>query len=167
MKKISLAALIFIILLSGCKYEVPVMENTQIPIDENILGLWQLVAEQGEDPDPAEKILVLKYSDSEYLIKYPADENAMYYRGYLIKLDGIRAVQLEVLGTESGPVDTKEKYVVEAYKVKGDILKTATINSDLIDTDITDSSELQAKILEHKHNKDLFIDPGTFKRINN
>ena len=36
-----------------------------------IIGLWEEVPEGDKPPDPDEKMLILKYSDTEYLVHYP------------------------------------------------------------------------------------------------
>jgi len=50
------------------------------------------------------QLLVLKFSDTEYQISNIDGDSVIYFRGYAIEIEGVLAMQLQVLGVDSGPV---------------------------------------------------------------
>jgi len=60
-----LAALLF----AGCVYESPLTEENKISVDAAVLGLWE------EVKDGDGRMMILKYSDTEYLIHYPVGKD--------------------------------------------------------------------------------------------
>ena len=154
------------ILLAGCQYEAPIADNQGIPIDTAVLGLWEPQPEGDQKPDPNNRMLILKYSDTEYLIHYPMGEDSIYYRGYPIKPGGVSCVQLEVIGTWEGPPGAREKklYQVVNYAMKDGKLEVRTLNSDLFE-DRSTTAELKQTFLDQKDNPNLFRDPGIFRKV--
>ena len=96
------------LLLAGCVYDAPLTDEHPIPIDSAILGIWEDVPEAGEKPDD-ELMMVLKYSETEYLIHYPIGDEGIYFRGYPIKIGDVSCVQLEVIGIGDDPLDSEEE----------------------------------------------------------
>lgn len=155
-----------LVLLSGCVYKAPVTTTHTIPVDPAVLGVWQAVPEPGEDLDADERMLVLKYSDTEYMVRYPSGKDAMFFRGYPIKLGNLRCVQIQLLGEKDQPVnDEDRKYQVVAYKLADSVLELRTLNADLISDRLATSADLLKAIKANIANPDLFKDPGKFKKV--
>ncbi len=113
-------------------------------------------------------MIILKFSDTEYLIHYPPGGNdETYYRGYPIKIGGISCVQLQVIGTEDGmpKKDVKALFAVMSYELKKDILEIRTLNNDLVDDDLKTTEALVHSFLNHKDNKELFTNPVRFRKL--
>ena len=141
---------ITILLLAGCVYEYPLTEEHTIPIDPAVLGLWQPIPDDGEKADPDERMLVMKYSDTEYFILHPTGKNSIYWRGYPIKVGGISCVQLKALGTNEGPVppDEKELFNVASYALVDGQLVVKTLNTDLVGSKLKGSEALKKDFSE-------------------
>jgi len=159
----ALAALLF----SGCVYESPLTQEHSIPIDPTALGLWERIPEDGEAVDPDTRMVVMKYSETEYSIHYPTGKNGVYWRAYPIKIGGVPCIQLQAIGTEEGPVPAKEKklFNVASYQMIDGTLIIKTLNTHLIGKNLVGSEALRKAFLEHKDSKDLFTNPGRFKKI--
>ena len=167
MKNLTLLSVVVLLLLTGCSYEAPLTEEHSISIDQSALGLWEFVPDKGEQPDQIDRMMILKYSDTEYLIHYPIGKDGMYFRGYPIKIGGILCVQLQLIGTEEGNIDqdTKKLFHVVSYQLSNGELIIKTLNTDLVRDDLKDSKALKEAFLKHKADKDLFRDPGKFRKI--
>ena len=112
-------------------------------------------------------MMILKYSDTEYLVHYPTGKDGLYYRAYPVKIGGVSCVQLQVIGTSDGPPekDEKELFHVVSYQLMGGKLEIRTMNADLVDDDLKTTNELLEAFLKHKDNKDLFNNPGVFRKM--
>ncbi|MCU0857125.1 MAG: hypothetical protein MUC65_01810 [Pontiellaceae bacterium] len=154
------------LLLVGCEYESPFTTEHSIVIDSAVLGLWEPKPDEGKEPKEGERMMILKYSDTEYLIHYPAGEDGIYYRGYPIKIGGISCVQLQIIGTKDGPPrkDEADLFYVVSYQLTDSGLEIKTLNTNVVDDDLKSTEELHAAFLKHKENKDLFNDPEVFRR---
>ena len=167
MKKFALLAVFVLLFFVGCKYEAPLTKEHSVAIDPSVLGLWELIPDQGGKQDPHERVMVLRYSGTEYLIQYPIGKNGMYFRGYPIKIDDIPCVQIQLIGTEEGSLakDNKELFQVVSYQLSHGELIIQTLNTDLVEDDLKSSEALKKAFLKHKDDKDLFRDPGRFRKI--
>ncbi len=67
-----------VLFLCGCGYETPLTEKHTTPIDPAVLCLWETVLEDRNEEK--ERMMILKFSSTEYIIHYPVGENAMYFR---------------------------------------------------------------------------------------
>ena len=155
-----------IVLLAGCEYEAPLTDEHIIAIDPAVLGVW--VPDEGVQPKQDERLMILKYSDTEYLIHYPPGGNdETYYRGYPIKIGGVRGVQVQVIGTKVGPPEkeTKKLFHVLSYKLTDGKLEIRKLNTDLVDSDVKTTDELRKTLVENNKNKDLFNDLVVFQKI--
>ena len=155
---------IILLLLPGCIYESPLTKDNTIPIDSAVLGLWELIEEKSTKE---EKMMILKYSATEYLIHYPIGDNDMYFRGYPIKIGDVSCVQLEVVGTDDGSLkkDDKERFHVASYQLDNDTLTIKTLNTDLVDEKLKDTESLKQEFLKHQDAQNLFVDPGKFRKV--
>jgi len=129
MRNITVVLAVLVLVVTGCVYEVPLVEEKSVPIDESVLGLWQEVPKEGETADPDQKMLVLKYSDTQYAVHYPTGKDGMYFRAYPIKIDGRTYVQIQLIGTkDSACIDKKDrKYHVLSYKLVSGVLEISML----------------------------------------
>lgn len=167
-RKLLLMLLAGIVLLcAGCRYEAPLTDEHAIPVDGSVLGLWEYVPAENEQPGPPEQMMVLRYSDTEYLIQYPTGKDAMYFRGYHVRIGDIACVQLQLLGTEDGPIakDEKKLFHVALYRVAAGEMVVRTLNTDLVDDGLRDMAALRAAFVKHQDKAELFIDPGRFRKV--
>jgi hypothetical protein len=67
----SVIAVALVLSFAGCQYLAPLAEGHTVAVDPAVIGLWKEVPEGDKPPDPDEKMLILKYSDTEYLVHYP------------------------------------------------------------------------------------------------
>jgi hypothetical protein len=155
-----------LVLLSGCVYKTPVTTNHTIPANPAVLGMWQAVPEPGKDLDTDERMLVLKYSDTEYMVRYPSGKDAMFFRGYPIKVGNLQCVQIQLIGEKDQPVnDEDRKYQIVAYKLADGVLELRTLNADLVSDRLATSADLLKAIKANVANPDLFKNPGKFKKL--
>ncbi len=168
MRCIAVLLMIMVLFFAGCKYDTPLTKEHAIPVDSSVLGLWEPQSDEREESGADERMMILKYSDTEYLIHYPPGGNdETYYRGYPIKIGGISCVQLQVIGTEDGMPkrDVKDLFHVVSYELKKGILEIRTLNTDLVDNHLKTTEALVQAFLNHKDNKDLFTNSVRFKQI--
>jgi hypothetical protein len=168
MRCASVLVIITVLFLAGCKYETPLAKEQNILVDSSVLGLWEPQSEKREKTGAAERMMILEFSDTEYLIHYPPGGNdEAYYRGYPIQIGGISCVQLQIIGTEDGvpKKDIKDLFHVVTYGLKNGILEIRTLNTDLIGSNLKTMEALVKAFLIHKENKDLFNNPVRFKQI--
>ena len=168
MRCIAVLLMIMVLFFAGCKYDTPLTKEHAIPVDSSVLGLWEPQSDEREESGADERMMILKYSDTEYLIHYPPGGNdETYYRGYPIKIGGISCVQLQVIGTEDGMPKrgVKDLFHVVSYELKKGILEIRTLNTDLVDNHLKTTEALVQAFLNHKDNKDLFTNSVRFKQI--
>ena len=153
-------------LAAGCEYNVPVTVHHAIPVDPAVLGLWQAVPEDGKTVDADERLLVLKYSDTEYLIRYPSGKNGMFFRGYPVKIGDQVCVQIQLIGTNNEPAQAEDrKYHVVSYAATPDTLEVRTLNTEVVPKTATTGDELLRSIQTNLRNLNLFHDPGRFRKV--
>lgn len=166
MKHAAFAVIAFALFIAGCQYLAPLADEHNIAIDPAVIGLWEEAPEGDKPPDPDDRMLILKYSDTEYLVHYPTGKDQMYYRAYPIRVDGIPCVQIQLIGTADGDIKKgKRKYQVAAYSISNGELEIKTLNTDLVDKDLRDTASIKQAFLKNKDNKDLFRNPGKFRRV--
>ena len=112
---------IAVLLITGCEYESPLTKEHNIALDSAVLGLWAVIPDNGEEPKPNDRMMILKYSGTEYLIHYPVGKDGVYFRGYPIKIGGVSCVQLQAIGTDDGPPEKDEKdlFHVVSHRLAG------------------------------------------------
>ena len=166
---LSSLAILTILFLSSCVYDAPLTEENKIPIDEAIVGLWGHATKDKEESDPGPELMILKYSDTEYLVHYPANKKGFYFRGYPIKISGVSCVQLEVIGTSEGRLkeDFDSRFRVMSYQVTDQGLVIRELNDDLVNSDLKTSEELRKAFVEHKDHEFLFTKPQRFEKVEN
>lgn len=168
MKYVAILTIPAVLFLAGCAYKAPLTKDHIIPIDSAMLGLWSQVSEKGNTSDPDEQMLVLKFSDTEYLIHFASENEKIFLRGYPIKIGKISCLQLQILGNEAGPPDKNEKdlFLVVSCMLTNDQLVVKMLNENLVDDNLETSEALRKAFLKHQDNKNLFTDPCKFQRVN-
>ena len=165
MKLAGILAIVAFLVIPGCDYLAPLTEEHTIPVDASVLGLWEETPRGDKPSSPDERILILKYTDTEYLIRYPAGKDGLYFRGYPVKVEGVSCVQIQQIGTADGDIEKEDrKYQVISYTLSNGELEIRTLNTDL-DKNLPDGAALRGALLKHKDNKDLFNNPGKFRRV--
>lgn len=155
-----------ILVSMGCDYRAPLTEEHTIAVDRAVLGLWEEVPKGDKAPNPNERMLILRYSDTEYLIHYPAGKDGLFFRGYPIKIGGVPCVQIELIGSYDGDLGKEDRrYQVIRYTLSEGILEVETLNTDLVARDLEDSASLRQAFLKNKEKKNLFRDPARFQKV--
>ena len=163
LKNIFITALIFI--LAGCEYETSLTDDHKIPVSKTVLGLWEAIPEKNGDSDSKENLMVLKYTDTEYLIHYPTGDEGFYFRGYPIRIGGISCVQVRLIGDSNGDIKTGDrKFHVVSYKFINGELEVKTLNTDMVNKNLKDRNKLKTLFLMNKNKEELFINPVRFRK---
>lgn len=179
------ALLIAALLVTACKYDEPLVKKDSIEIDRSLLGRWTAVPQQTVDAEdatppgdvdlqteqqteePPATLLVLGFSDTEYLILYTEDDNSMYFRGYPITIGTTSCVQLEAIGKDDTAIDpgNSDRYMVMLYALTASgRLTVSMLNTDVVSDDLKDTESLVASFLEHEQDSDLFKPLYEFSR---
>ena len=158
MKRIIAVLSIAVFLLAGCIYDAPLTTDHSIPIDTAVLGLWVEVVPEGETKASDDELMILKFSETEYLIHYPVGtDDGLYYRGYPIEVGGVSCVQLQVIGDHDGAVAKEaDRYNIASYELKEGQLQIRLLNTKLVSDDLKTTDELARAFLEQKDNEKLF-----------
>jgi hypothetical protein len=162
--KTLLASLVSVFLLNSCVFDEPFAAKAEIPINQALLGRWESIPDSA-DAEP-ERMVVLQHSENEYVVAYPLGGDAMAFRAYPVKLEGRDFVQIQLIGTVKGPVETKDrKFHLLQVKLDGDTLETRTIDPEVIGKDHKSSADLLAAFKAHKDDAGLFQKPARFHRM--
>jgi len=139
-------------------------EKAKLDVDPAILGLWEFV---NKDVDKLERMLILKFSEKEYLVRYMENEIENYFRAYPIKVGGVNCIQLQFIGDTKGKFDAKEKdvYLVAKYSFIDGELEVKLLNEDLVSDTYKSSKALRKIFIKNKKNPQLFVNPGRFRRL--
>jgi hypothetical protein len=168
------------LLATGCFYEEPLIKEHTIPINQELLGLWDWGSEPGE-PSVDEHMLILKYSETEYLIHTfgrGPDIQDIYYRAYPIELGGVSCLQLEIIGgiMENSPLipgtdnPSEENdgnlgpFLVMKLEPKDGCLEGNVLNDKVVSYKLTTTEALQKAFLENIDNAKLFDNPSRLYR---
>lgn len=169
MKKLLIAVVLPLWLLSGCIYDVPLTVKTNIPIKKELLGLWEFEPAPEQKDEQKFTMLVLGFNNNEYVIRYGEEADIVYLRAYHVKLDDlVSLIQIQCIGSQKAPLNSKDTSVYDLvkYKLEGDNLTIEILNPDVIDKNCKSSRELRKKILANKNNKKLFYESAVFKKVN-
>lgn len=169
--KSTFLSIICLFILSSCVYQSPLTESHEIKIDQKVLGLWQDKNEGNNN----EKMMILRFSDTEYLIHYPVHKDDMYFRAYPIKIGDHSLIQLEIIGNHEGALQKDEKYrfTVSLYKLIDGELEIRNIKAKFMDNpneshgEFKDINDLKKAILSSKDNdiNKYFEEPGRFTKV--
>jgi len=166
MKHATILVIVALLVIVGCDYQVPLTEEHNISIDPSVLGIWEGVTDGDKPSNPDERMVILKYADTEYLVHYPTGKDGLYFRAYPIKVEGVSCVQIQQIGTADGDIGKEgRKYHVISYTLSNGNLEITMLNTDLVGKNLPDSTGLRQAFLKHKDSKDLFKNPGKFRRV--
>lgn len=167
MKAVALLMIIAGLLAAGCVYQAPLTDEHKIPVDPAVLGLWESVPDgDGASDTDRERMIVLKYSGTEYLVHYPTGKDGQYFRGYPMKLAGVPCVQVQLIGAATGDVKTEDrKYQVVSYTLSNGELTLMILNTAVVDKTLKDSAALRKAFEKNKDDKVLFANPGKFRKV--
>ena len=162
-----------VLLITGCIYDYPLTTEHNIPINPELLGFWEAIPVEGGYPSRDNGIIIMKFSDTEYLI-HSARGSLLngtwyYYRGYHVKIGNFSCVQLQIIGTEFGPShkDAKDLFHIAFYTLENGNLEIKMLNTNVVSEYLYSSEALRESILENQENKDLFKSERKFKRVRN
>ena len=149
--------------LMGCEYTVPLFSTPQQKIDPALVGQWSRTLPSGE----TEAVLVLPWSDQEYLVAFPANKpETMYARATLTPVAGLPLIQLHWIGTAQAKLPTDARvYQFATFSRQGDQITLRLLNSARINTAIATSAALIQAITQNKEAPDLFREPMCFSRV--
>lgn len=169
MKPISFITALAALLFAGCIYQAPLVKENTIPVQPELIGVWEKVSKEGSERKKRDRILILKFSETEYLIRNPLDGDGICYRAYQIELGGKSCVQLEAIGTDEGAPDWKDDtprpYLVSSFEVNDDKLVMKWLNRKLVGDDLNTTEALQEAFLKHKDNEELFTDAAEYRKM--
>ena len=161
------AILLAIIVLIGCKYEAPLSQEHTVAIDPSLLGVWEPVLDEGEEASDDENMIVLRYSDTEYFVRFGMeDDQAVYFRAYPIKIAGLSCIQLEMIGSHNGPIEKDEKKlfdVVSCALADGE-LEVKVLNARLVSDNLKSTKALQGAFSKRRNEDELFWKPTKYKK---
>lgn len=159
--KILLIALMIVVV--GCEYDSPISKPQGIAVDPAVIGLWTKSSDDQNKPD--EKLLVLKFTDTEYLLKYSSDSFDGYFRAYPVKFADNTFVQVQFIGTSQGDIEPKmRKYHLIKYDLKKDKLSIGMLNSAVVGDGSTSIEDVRKAMIKNIDNPQLFAHSVEFKK---
>lgn len=165
MKK-SILLLVLVILTAGCIHQAPLTTEHVIAIDPDLPGLWERVPGEVEGDPADDLLLILPWSETEYVAQFPRGEKGDIYRVYPVEIGGRRVLQAQSLGSSRGGVYEGDRmdYPILDYRIVEGILMVSTLNTRVVDENITDSAALREAFLANVSRQDLFEAPAHYRR---
>lgn len=154
-----MASVLLAAVFGGCNYESPFVEAEDAKsIDAALLGVWQSVPAEDAKEGETHVALILKSTESMYMIQYPVrTDDTMYFLGTNVEIAGNPYLQVQLVGTERGPVkDADRKYGLLRYSVDGDDLELRMLNNETV----ADTGGTEALVQAFTDKKD---DPALFR----
>lgn len=166
MKRFLIPLAITAFLASGCVHHVPVTTEHSLPLDWEFLGLWELVPGEATGDPSEDLMLILKWSETEYLAQFPQGEKGDFYRAYPVEVAGRVFIQAQSLGSPWGDVHEGDRvvYPLLSYRIVEGILMISTLNVEVVDEHIADGDALRAAIEANINRQDLFGAPAHYRR---
>jgi hypothetical protein len=167
MRKHGFILVMILLVLTACNYRAPLVGEASLPIDQALLGTWEFIHEDRAGRETSERVVIRQGSANLYAIEYIHGESMIYFKGWLAELEGIHFVQLEVTGTDDGPVGAKDAYlfIVFSYAFDNGGLVVRSLNTDLVDEDLEETAALQAAFAAHRDDPNLFDEPGKLRKL--
>jgi len=159
-----LVPLAVFLLLAGCDYEAPLSTEHVVPVDPAFLGTWEMVPETDEDRASGDMgpLVVLRFSATEYLVHDPGGH---FYRAFRVDLGGHRCLQLEDLGSGTGPAPESRRYLVgRCEDADADGFTLSLLNEKHVPSGAKPTAELRAAFLAARDAPDLFEPVARFRR---
>jgi len=167
MRKRRLITVFALFILTACDYDVPLVGEASLPIDQALLGTWEAIPENRDEQKLPARIMVRQENANLYVIEYGDGESAIYFKGWLAELEGSHFMQLEVTGDDKGPVGAKDDnlFSVVSYALEDGKLVVRSLNTDLVDAELADTAALQAAFAANRDNPGLFHEPRYFRKL--
>ena len=166
MKRFLIPLAIMAFLASGCVHHVPVTTEHSLPLDWELLGLWEARSRRGHRrpvrrPDAHPEMVRDRIPRP-----IPAGEKGDFYRAYPVEVAGRVFLQAQSLGSPWGDVHEGDRvvYPLLSYRIVEGILMISTLNIEVVDEHIADSDALRAAIEANINRQDLFGAPTHYRR---
>ncbi len=156
-------------LTSGCVHEAPLTTEHTLAIDPALLGLWELVPAEAKGDPEKDRMVVMRWSDTEYVVQSHLGPEGDFFRAYPVEIGGHSLIQAEFLGNyfrDWYPPD-KTFYPIINYEIVEGILIIRGLNPEVVDVEITDSAALREAFLKNKDRSDLFTESVHYRRVEN
>jgi hypothetical protein len=166
MKKYFLPLAAAIILTAGCVHHTPLSTEHTIAIDYDLLGLWEAVPGEAKGDPTEDMMLILPWSETEYVAQFPRGEKGDFYRAYPVEIGGRLLIQAQSLGSSWGDLHEGDRvvYPILEYRIVEGILMISTLNIKVVDEHLGSSEALSEAILANLNRNDLFEAPAHFRR---
>ncbi len=156
------------LLLLGCEYTVPLVTEPEVAFEPDLLGLWEQIPDESKGMNGTpQRLLVLPWSETQYLVGYPANSpDAMIAKACLTRIADMTLVQIEWIGTAKGRLPSGDRvYQYAAYEREGRQLKVWLLNSRVVDKNLTSRADLIKAIAANRHHAELLKDPMLFDKV--
>ena len=151
-----------LLLICSCIYEVPLVEQAELPVDSALLGTWQLILDEGELADQDIRMVILPFSATEYVVIYPPGDDGLYYRAYPVRVGDMELMQLKWLQADP---EEDEPYHVCRYRLVDGVLTVEALNDDVVSSEISSSEALREALLENRSHPEIFGDPERYRKL--
>lgn len=152
-----------LLIICACVYEVPLVDESVIPIDPSLSGTWQLIPPAGEDEEPDGRMIILPFSATEYaVICSPGEKDQMAFRAYPVQVGDMQLIQLEWLQNDP---ENDARFHVCRYSIKDGILAVQMLNQKIVRPEITDSAALCETLMANGENPALFGERVSYRKL--
>lgn len=167
MRKHAWITVFVFLMLIACDYDAPLVGEASLPIDQALLGTWELIPEDRSGQESFLHIVIRQESANVYDLKYEDDDATIYAKGWLAELEKIRFMQVEVTGDEEDPIDVEytDIFSVYSYALDNGELVVKSLNIELVNEYLADSAALQAAFVAHMDDPGLFREPERFRKL--
>lgn len=174
MRKHGLNLVFILFVLTACNYNAPLVGEASLPIDQALLGTWELIPEDVAGQRSHVRIVVGQESANMYAIEYFPGESdytdvdtVVYFKGWPAEFGGITFVQLEVTGTNEGPVSAEDTDLFSVFSctLANGELTVRSLNTNMVNEDLADTAALRAAFTANRDDPDLFEEPGQFRKL--
>ena len=167
MRNLRLITVFSLLILTACDYNVPLVAEVSLPIDQALLGTWEAIPEDRDPRESLDRMVIRQQSANLYEIEFGDEGSRIYFKGWLAELEGIRFMQVEFTGDEEGPIDAKYKqlFSVLSFTLGNGELVVRSLNTDLVNQDLVNTAALQVAFAANRDNPLLFHEPGQFRRL--
>lgn len=156
-----------IILTTGCVHEAPLTTEHTIAIDPALLGLWEQIPGEAKGDLEEDRMVIMRWSDTEYLVQVPLGAEGDFFRAYPVQVGGHSLIQAEYVGNYGRglyPPDQTFFPIISHEMIEG-ILIFSILNPEVVDDQTVDSELLREAFLENKDRQDLFTPPVHYRRV--
>lgn len=167
MNKFTCFLFLAIILTTGCVHETPLTTEHTIAIDPELQGLWELVSGEARGDPDEDRMMIIAWSDTEYLVQFPLGAEGDFFRAYPVEIGGHSLIQAEYVGNYGRGLYPPEEtfFPIISYGIVEGVLIVRSLNSEVVDDKITDSELLRKTFLKNKDRQDLFHPPAHYRRV--